>query len=66
VAVKVEGPDERLDRADLVKGKALFLRGRASHGTATFEEGALRDCLLASCLRGIGTKEWHSKKDKKR
>jgi hypothetical protein len=66
VAVKVEGADERLDREDLVKGKALFLRGRASHGTATFEEGALRDCLLASCLRGIGTKAWHSKKDAKR
>ncbi len=66
VKVLVESGDVRLDREDLVKGKALFLRGRASHGTATFEEGALRDCLLASCLKGNGTKEWHQQKDKKR
>lgn len=66
IAVRVEEGETRLTREDLVKGKAIFLRGRASHGTATFEEGALRDCLLASCFKGIGTKEWHKNKKKER
>ncbi len=62
VLVKRETGDKRLTREELVKGRACFLAGKASHATATYEEQALRDCLLASCLVGRGSKSWHEDK----
>ncbi len=66
VDVRQEQGSQRLTREDLVKGDACFLMGHASHATATFEEHALRDCLLASCLVGRGSRAWHRDKDKTR
>ncbi len=53
----------RLTRAELTHGHAIFLEGHATHGTAPFEEHALRDCLFASCLRGRGSEKWFADKD---
>ena len=66
VKVLREKDGSRLTRSDLVRGRAIFLEGRASHGTATFEEQALRDCLFASCLEGRGSEAWHAEKNKER
>ena len=66
VLVKRETADRRLTREELVKGRACFLSGKASHATATYEEQALRDCLLASCLVGRGSKGWHEDKQQPR
>jgi hypothetical protein len=66
VLVMRETGDKRLTRAELVQGRACFLAGKASHATATYEEHALRDCLLASCLVGRGSKGWHEDKQQPR
>jgi hypothetical protein len=66
VLVKRESGDKRLTREELVKGRACFLSGKATHATATYEEQALRDCLLASCLVGRGSKAWHADKQQPR
>ena len=63
VEVLRESNGERLSRAELTRGRAVFLEGHATHGTATFEEHALRDCLFASCLRGRGSEKWFAGKD---
>ncbi|NUP13520.1 MAG: hypothetical protein HOW73_46375 [Polyangiaceae bacterium] len=62
----VEKADRRVSREELVRGRALFLLGKATHATATYEERALRDCMLASCFVGSGTKAWHAKKHERR
>jgi len=66
VLVKRERGDKRLTREELVKGRACFLSGKGTHATATYEEHALRDCLLASCLVGRGSKAWHEDKQQPR
>lgn len=53
---------QRLTREELVHGRAVFLEGHTSHASATYEEQALRDCLLASCLTGRGSRAWHDGK----
>jgi hypothetical protein len=62
VEVLRETHDRHLTRQQMVRGRALFLWGKGSHGGATFEERALRDCLLASCLVGRGSASWHADK----
>lgn len=66
VDVIIEKHDRRVSRDELVKGRAIFLLGHATHATAPYEEKALRDCLLASCFVGHGTKAWHQDKKKTR
>ncbi len=63
VEVHRESNGTRLSRAELTRGRAVFLEGHATHGTAPFEEHALRDCLFASCLRGRGSEKWFADKD---
>ena len=63
VEVLREKNGERLSRAALTRGRAVFLEGHATHGTAPFEEHALRDCLFASCLRGRGSEKWFAEKE---
>jgi hypothetical protein len=53
---------KRVTRAELTRGRAVFLEGLATHGTATFEEHALRDCLFGSCLVGRGSEAWFEHK----
>jgi len=62
VDVLREDGDHRLTRQELVRGRAVFLWGKGSHSGATFEERALQDCLLASCLVGRGSTGWHADK----
>ncbi len=66
VDVRTESPLVRLSRADMVRARAIVARPAATHGTATFEESALRDCLLASCLRGRGTDAFFRDADRPR
>jgi hypothetical protein len=63
VGVLREKNGARLTRAELTRGRAVFLEGHATHGTAPYEEHALRDCLFASCLRGRGSGKWLADKD---
>ena len=46
--------------------RAILARPAATHGTATFEESALRDCLVASCLRGRGSGAFFEDADRPR
>lgn len=62
----IETAQKRVSREDMVKRRALFLLGAGTHATATYQERALRDCLLASCLVGHDTKAWHAAKSKAR
>lgn len=66
VAVTREGGASRLSRRELTRARAAFLEGHVAHGAATYEEHALRDCLLASCLKGRGSRAWHEAGDKAR
>lgn len=62
-----ETNDKRVTRKELTKMRGVFLLGKgATHNTATWQEHALKDCLLASCLVGHNTKEWHAEKTKAR
>jgi len=62
VRVVEEKHGKRVTRAELTRGRAVFLEGLATHGTATFEEHALRDCLFGSCLVGRGSEAWFEHK----
>ena len=66
VDVRVESATAKLTRDDLVKGDGVFLVGHVSHGQAVHGEDALRDCLLASCLRGHDTASWHKDRSRRR
>lgn len=66
VDVLEETPLVRLSRADMVHARAIVARAAATHGTATFEESALRDCLVASCLRGRGSGSFFEDADRPR
>jgi hypothetical protein len=66
VAVVRERAGKKLTRAELTRGRAVFLEGSVTHATATWEEFALRDCLFASCLSGRGSKAWHDARDAER
>ena len=55
IAVSLDLPTARLSRAEMVHARAILGQQIATHGTATFEESSLRDCLLASCLKGRGS-----------
>ena len=66
VEVLEETPLTRLSRADMVRARAILARPAATHGTATFEESALRDCLVASCLRGRGSGAFFEDADRPR
>lgn len=53
----------QLTRAELVKGRALFLASALSHTGITHELNGLRDCLLASGLRRNLETDWFDSKD---
>ena len=56
----------QLTRAELAKGRAVFLATALTHTGITHELNALRDCLFASGLRrNLGT-DWFEKKDEPR
>lgn len=55
VEVAQDLPTARLSRAEMVHARAIIGQQVATHGTATFEESSLRDCLVASCLKGRGS-----------
>jgi hypothetical protein len=55
IRVLEETPGARLSRAEMVRARAIVARGSTTHGGAAVEESALRDCLVASCLRGRGS-----------
>ncbi|MBK6519424.1 MAG: hypothetical protein IPM79_14025 [Polyangiaceae bacterium] len=67
VDLAVETGSRRVSRAEMVNSRAVFLLGSAAtHASATYQERALRDCMLASCLVGHDTKAWHAAKQKQR
>lgn len=55
VQVSEDLPQARLSRAAMVRSRAIVGQEVATHGTATFEESSLRDCLVASCFKGRGS-----------
>jgi hypothetical protein len=63
VDVREDRPTARLSRADMVHARAIIGQQVATHGTATFEESSLRDCLVASCLKGRGSEAFFEDAD---
>jgi hypothetical protein len=53
---------ELATRGELTKGRAVFLVGKTNHYAACYDEHPLRECLRASCLKGMGSGNWLSKK----
>lgn len=66
VEVLEESPRSRLSRAEMVRARAIVARPAATHGTAAVEESSLRDCLVASCLRGRGSGSFFEDADRPR
>jgi hypothetical protein len=63
VTVVSELGGERLSRADLIRGRAVFLEGHGVHASAAVDEAPLRACLHASCLKRRGSREWLDDRD---
>ncbi len=66
IDVTREEGDELITRGALVKSRGVFLLGRSPHYTACCEEHPLRECLLASCLHGMGGGAWLKHRDEPR
>lgn len=56
----------QLSRADLTKGRAVFMGGAAAHHAAAFGQNNLRDCLFASGLTRTIESNWFEKKGEPR
>jgi hypothetical protein len=56
----------QLSRAELAKGRAIFLASALAHTSITHELNALRDCLFASGFKRNLETDWFDKKDEPR
>ena len=56
----------QLSRAELAKGRAIFLASALAHTAITHELNALRDCLFASGFQRKLDTDWFEKKDEPR
>jgi hypothetical protein len=61
-----EQREGQLSRAQITKGRAVFIRARADHNRLTYQSNALRDCLFASALRRRLESDWFANKDEQR
>jgi hypothetical protein len=52
-----------LSRAELTKGRAIFLASPLDHGGVTHRHNNLRDCLFASQLRRHQKSDWFEQRD---
>ena len=67
IKVYREKDGDKVTRSQLTKGRGLFLSGAGvPHYNACTDEHPLRECLRASCLKGVGTSSWASKKNSPR
>lgn len=66
VDVLHETREGELTRAQITKGRAVFIRARADHSRLTYQSNALRDCLFASALRRRLASDWFENKDEQR
>lgn len=56
----------QLSRADLTKGRAVFMGGSPAHHATSFGQNNLRDCLFASGLTRSLQSDWFEKKGEPR
>ena len=66
IEVLHEAREGELTRAQITKGRAVFIRARADHSRLTYQSNALRDCLFASALRRRLESDWFENKDEQR
>ena len=67
IKVYREKDGDKITRSQLTKGRGVFLSGAGvPHYSACTDENPLRECLRASCLKGVGTSTWASKKNSPR
>ena len=61
-----EEREGQLSRADITKGRAVFIRTRVDHSRLTYQTNGLRDCLYASSLTRRLESDWFADKDGER
>lgn len=66
VDVLHEEREGQLSRAEITKGRAVFIRTRIDHSRLTYQSNGLRDCLYASSLRRRLESDWFADKDGER
>lgn len=66
VDVLHEVREGQLSRAELTKGRAIFIRSGVDHSRLTFQNNGLRDCLYASGLKRRLESDWFAAKDGER
>lgn len=62
VPVLHEEKEGQLSRAEITKGRAVFIRTAIDHSRLTYQSNALRDCLHASSLRRRLASDWFADK----
>ncbi len=63
VDVLHEEKEGQLSRAEITKGRAVFIRTSIDHSRLTYQSNALRDCLHASSLKRRLASDWFADKD---
>jgi hypothetical protein len=66
VDVLHEEREGQLSRAEITKGRAVFIRTRIDHSRLTYQTNGLRDCLYASSLHRRLESDWFADKDSER
>ncbi len=66
IEVLHEEREGQLSRADITKGRAVFIRTRVDHSRLTYQTNGLRDCLYASSLTRRLESDWFADKDGER
>lgn len=61
-----EKKEGQLTRAQITRGRVVFINTGADHGGVTYRNNALRDVLFASCLKRRLNSDWFDNKNKKR
>ena len=61
-----EEREGQLSRAEITKGRAVFIRTAIDHSRLTYQSNGLRDCLYASSLRRRLESDWFADKDGQR
>lgn len=66
IEVLHEEREGQLSRAEITKGRAVFIRTRIDHSRLTYQTNGLRDCLYASSLHRRLESDWFADKDGER
>jgi hypothetical protein len=61
-----ERREGELSRAQLTRGRAIFINTATEHGRVTHQNNTLRDCLFASCFERRLSSDWFENKEDKR